>query len=646
MALFGKMVDKTPVPAPIDPEVPLNYTDRRRMFHQRRAAERRAEEEKSEASAFSDAFGWANLKFEKLFKFRENTCAHKYLKDFWATTGTFISALFGSGGFRVVLDFITKKLFAVVSGDLPKDPAPGMEPGAHELHIVKTSYLGICQAMGSLLCVAKYSGCPCGWLNDAMWSIAIMWLFCMPVGTLILLSWNMYRGSENGDLEFEKNPGSSWAAFFEKVGAVKSEKGAEEFAHPRVVHGILKFFLATIGALLNLLGLRSTMTYTSFACEMKFVRSPFYCVHPCGPSFSWGEDETCAQAGPEMFVFWLVGTFLIILSGMLSSKHGRKFVLALTNSISKSIGVEYRMHDETLVIKAWHTPTPGVRGQPGEMGSVGKMLTFVSDMSARFSALTDPQYQNALRNRGKWKKKDTYAMFYGEYNHNGMLWAMFLMFKSLLVGVLLTSCEVSMCSVPCPCGDAEFKVRAPLVSLDGKVWTIAMMYVTEFGILVFFNPDSDLFNGYKMAFQQMQQSIIMLIAALTATDKITASEGAAALVMLGTIQVALAMPEQIMGVIKNFILKKGDKTQAPDFAMTASELDLKEELAVGMEKKLNHAKDLVKKVMDMKPLMLAGEVEEVFRCILLCIQKLGFFLQTYPDHPSTSDVLVGFFPGI
>ena len=173
-----------------------------------------------------------------------------------------------------------------------------------------------------------------------------------------------------------------------------------------------------------------------------------------------------------------------------------------------------------------------------------------------------------------------------------------------------------------------------------------MMYVTEFGILVFFNPDSDLFNGYKMAFQQMQQSIIMLIAALTATDKITASEGAAALVMLGTIQVALAMPEQIMGVIKNFILKKGDKTQAPDFAMTASELDLKEELAVGMEKKLNHAKDLVKKVMDMKPLMLAGEVEEVFRCILLCIQKLGFFLQTYPDHPSTFDVLVGFFPGI
>jgi len=48
-----------------------------------------------------------------------------------------------------------------VSGEAPTDPAKGMEAGAHELHIVKTSYLGLCQAMGSLLCVAKYSGVAC-----------------------------------------------------------------------------------------------------------------------------------------------------------------------------------------------------------------------------------------------------------------------------------------------------------------------------------------------------------------------------------------------------------------------------------------------------------------------------------------------------
>ena len=69
-----------------------------------------------------------------------------------------------------------------------------------------------------------------------------------------------------------------------------------------------------------------------------------------------------------------------------------------------------------------------------------------------------------MRNRGFWKKKNTYSMFYGDFNHNGMIWAMFLMLKSLLVGVMLTTCDVEMCSVPCPCqqNDAKFAVRAPL----------------------------------------------------------------------------------------------------------------------------------------------------------------------------------------
>jgi len=70
-------------------------------------------------------------------------------------------------------------------------------------------------------------------------------------------------------------------------------------------------------------------------------------------------------------------------------------------------------------------------------------------------------------------------------------------------------------------------------------------------------------------------------------------------------------------VISNFILKKGDKQSAPSFAMTPAELDLQEELAVGFQKKISSAKQLVTKVMDLKPHMLAGDVEEVFRCILM-----------------------------
>jgi hypothetical protein len=55
MGLFGKMVEKTPVPEPIDPEKPLTSAGRRRLLNKRRKEEA---QEKSEASAFSDAFAW------------------------------------------------------------------------------------------------------------------------------------------------------------------------------------------------------------------------------------------------------------------------------------------------------------------------------------------------------------------------------------------------------------------------------------------------------------------------------------------------------------------------------------------------------------------------------------------------------------
>jgi hypothetical protein len=66
------------VPQPIDPENVLDANARRAWRAQRRAEEA----EKSEASGFSDAFAWANLKFDDLFKFQENTCAKKHLKVF------------------------------------------------------------------------------------------------------------------------------------------------------------------------------------------------------------------------------------------------------------------------------------------------------------------------------------------------------------------------------------------------------------------------------------------------------------------------------------------------------------------------------------------------------------------------------------
>ena len=224
MALFGKMTDKAMVPAPINPEVPFKDDNERRQYlnERRRMMLRRQGDGGGQAGAFSEAFDWANLKFGDIFKLREDSCAGTHLKDFFATVGTFASALFGSGFFRAVLDFFIRTIIKIASGETPTAAAPGMQAGEHELHIIKTSYLGLCQAMGALICTARYTACPCGWLGRALWALIFMWMFCVPVGFIVLFGWKMHAVLKRGDAQFERNPGSSWFAFFKKIHAVQA----------------------------------------------------------------------------------------------------------------------------------------------------------------------------------------------------------------------------------------------------------------------------------------------------------------------------------------------------------------------------------------------------------------------------------------
>lgn len=50
---------------------------------------------------------------------------------------------------------------------------------------------------------------------------------------------------------------------------------------------------------------------------------------------------------------------------------------------------------------------------------------------------------------------------------------------------------------------------------------------------------------------------------------------------------------------------------------------------------LHHAKDLVTKVMNLKPFMLSGQVEEVFRSILMDKELMEIF-NVIPSHPMYS----------
>ena len=98
--------------------------------------------------------------------------------------------------------------------------------------------------------------------------MAFLWLFCVPVGAMVLMAWAYYEGSRRGTIQFDRNPGSSWQAFFKKVGAVKSAKGAESFVNPRVVHGMFKFFLVSIHLLSG--AREARMHVNSCPCTRRF----------------------------------------------------------------------------------------------------------------------------------------------------------------------------------------------------------------------------------------------------------------------------------------------------------------------------------------------------------------------------------------
>lgn len=247
-------------------------------------------------------------------------------------------------------------------------------------------------------------------------------------------------------------------------------EGAESFLNPPVVHGSIKLLLGAAGTLAGFLGFATTIKYSSYQCssgaflksgtrldpEVFFNSTTLDSLILKGEisaiTFTWGQDPMCESLGPEMGIFWLLSAVLLMGTSLLGKKWGRKFTVGLTNILSKPIGVKYVMHSVTMVVQPHHVPTPGLRGEPGRLGFVGRILTGIANLNAQFNALTDPEYQKDLRNLGHWKKKDTFSMFYSSFNHNGVTWAMFLMFKNIMVGTLLTTCDLSMCSRPCPCG--------------------------------------------------------------------------------------------------------------------------------------------------------------------------------------------------
>ncbi len=123
---------------------------------------------------------------------------------------------------------------------------------------------------------------------------------------------------------------------------------------------------------------------------------------------------------------------------------------------------------------------------------------------------------------------------------------------------------------------------------------MAGIYVAESVIHSIFSPDKDVFNGMKTATQSIQQATIMVIAAVTVSELLSAELGESICIQLSIVQVALALPEQLWTTMKSTCLSKHGTPKDTDFKMTESEL--KEESLqrnTGLMAKVQAAKSVV-----------------------------------------------------
>ena len=82
--------------------------------------------------------------------------------------------------------------------------------------------------------------------------------------------------------------------------------------------------------------------------------------------------------------------------------------------------------------------------------------------------------------------------------------------------------------------------------------------MVEFIVRLVLRPDLDRVHGLKYAFQSFQQALIMFLAAMTTTGYLDSDFGQNICILLSIIQVWLAIPEQIFGlVMMTFLHKKG-----------------------------------------------------------------------------------------
>ena len=146
-----------------------------------------------------------------------------------------------------------------------------------------------------------------------------------------------------------------------------------------------------------------------------------------------------------------------------------------------------------------------------------------------------------------------------------------------------------------------------------------------------FQPDIDVVNGMKYSFQSFQQTAIMFLAACTSTGFLQPDFGQNLCILLSLVQVWLAIPEQIVGLMIATVLHKKGTPTDPDLKI--SEIELMEQLRmdkVTASEKLKSGQKIAERLVEK---ILHLEKEGVYDFVVSIVHDTQFLLSLNVLNP-------------
>ena len=344
------------------------------------------------------------MRFDNVFSLQNNTCAGRQLQPFFGVVGTFLTTLAGSFGLRSLLDYLYNTVKNAITGE-DEEPESDFEGGTYEFQVVKTAFLGTCQAAGSLLGSLQNEECGCGWLQQSMTAMVVFWLLCLPLGLIVFLSYRFSRKVKSNSIQFKRDKEATFAMYASKVWSATPSAYTEPFAYPPVIHVCIKFLLA-IGIAV---------------CAMLAVQAS---------SAAWQEGKTVVQAVVEAGALW--GATLLLYAAVLglNSNVGRRITVIITNCFAVSGGKQYTVAEGGAVVSQ----------DCKKSGCFFWSASMCTWIKVKFEAATNAETLDSLRCRGSWIKSDNLAMFYENYNGlHGLGYCIFLLVKAVIIGIVLTN---------------------------------------------------------------------------------------------------------------------------------------------------------------------------------------------------------------